>query len=301
MQVSVVVPAYQADATLHACVASLLRQNFRGSFEVVVCASADTVHGLPQLGTDPRLRLITHVPRLGAAAARNRAAAQARGEGIAFTDADVVVREDWLQRLVDASGGRRCVAGAVRNGTPHSLIGSAEYLMQFIDLHPNRRPRSVHFGATCNLFLPRVLWVSMGPFPEDMDGGEDTLMTARLIKEDLFVFEREALVFHLNRTRFNDFLRHQYAFGCFSARLARRGPGLGGSTLRQTLQTHAALAPVAAVAKICWIYFRAVTLGRTLALTALRCFPLILLGVGAWGVGLFVESIRQSGGERSET
>ncbi len=238
--VSVVIPAYRANRTLNRCLESVLQQQFVGSFEVIVCASADNAEELPTLERDPRLRLTSAVPRLSAAAARNRGAGEASGEAIAFTDADVVVAKDWLQRLVEASGGTKCVAGSVENGTPESLIGSAEYLMQFIDLHPRRKPDAVHFGATCNLFFPRDLWQASGPFPEGMDGGEDTLITAALRRQGLFTFERGAVVRHLNRTRFGDFMRHQYGFGRFSARLARSDVQLAASELRQALQSHVA-------------------------------------------------------------
>jgi glycosyltransferase involved in cell wall biosynthesis len=290
--VSVVIPAYKANKTLYRCVESVLQQDFPGSLEVVVCASGDDYGELPTLLPDPRLRLTSSVPRLSAAVARNRGAEEARGEGIAFADADVLVSKDWLQRLVHASAGTRCVAGSVGNGTPESLIGSAEYLMQFIDVHPERKPDAVHFGATCNLYFPRALWESSGPFPEEMDGGEDTLVTAALRRQGLFVFEGRALVYHLNRTGLYQFVRHQYEFGRFSARIARSDVLLAGTRLRQRLQSHVALVPVAVMGKICWIYFRVFTLDRGLVPTAIRCLPLIVCGVCAWGVGLLVEGFR---------
>jgi len=292
VDVSVVIPSYGSGPALQQCVASVLNQSFAGSFEVVVFASADTDEQLPKLPGDPRLRRLTGVPRVAAAVARNRAAAEAQGSAIAFTDADVVVAEDWLQRLAVASGGVRCVAGSVVNGTPHSTVGTAEYLLQFVDLHPRRRPTAVHFGATCNLYLPLGLWAAEGPFREGMDGGEDTLMTAGLRSKGLFAFEPTARVAHVNRTRLVDFVRHQYGFGKFSARLARLGPGVAASPLRRRLQCHPALAPLAVAGKLGWVVYRAVECDRALGRTVLRCLPALVTGVAAWGAGLMVEGIR---------
>jgi len=298
VDVSVVIPSYGSGAALQQCLASVLNQSFAGSFEVIVFTSADTDEQLPELPGDPRLRRLTGVPRVAAAVARNRAAAGAQGNAIAFTDADVVVAEDWLQRLASASGGVRCVGGSVVNGTPHSTIGTAEYLLQFVDLHPRRRPPAVHFGATCNLYLPLELWVAEGPFPEDMNGGEDTLLTAGLRSQGLFVFEPGARVAHVNRTRFSDFVRHQFQFGKFSARLARLGPGVAGTPLRRRLQCHAALAPLAAAGKLGWVVYRALGCDRALGRTVLRCLPALVTGVAAWGAGLTVEGIRCGGAGR---
>lgn len=286
-----VVPAYRAGSTLSRCLASLLNQRFDGTYEVVVCASADEPSTLPRPPDDPRLRLLTHVPRLGAAAARNRAAATARGELIAFTDADVVAEPDWLARLAGASSRFPCVAGSVRNGTPASVVGTAEYLLEFIDLHPRRRPRDVHFGATCNLLLRRDLWEEWGPFPEYLHGGEDTLLTVRLRKRGLFGFEPQAAVRHLNRCDPRSFLTHQYGFGRFTARLALLGPEYSGGSVRSTLTRYPSLAPVAAALRVAWVYGRLATVEPSEFLPALRCAPAVTAGSLAWAAGLVAEQL----------
>ncbi|HUC36664.1 MAG TPA: glycosyltransferase family A protein, partial [Acidimicrobiales bacterium] len=125
--ISVVVPAYRA-STLSECLAGILEQHTSEPFEVVVALSSDLGSEPPAIPSDPRLRVLSHVPRLGAAAARNRAVAASRGRLIAFTDADVMVSRDWLAGLSNASGGTYCVAGSVLNGTPRSAAGTVEYL-----------------------------------------------------------------------------------------------------------------------------------------------------------------------------
>ncbi len=159
--ISVIVPAYRAPG-LARCVERLLGQQLDEPVEVIVCVSADFSAELPRLADHPRLQVLTHVPRLPAAVARNRAVACSRGRMIAFTDADAMAEPEWLARLVEASAGRFCAAGSVRNGTPESAAGTAEYLVEFLDLHPARSARSLWHGATCNLRLPRKLWLELG-------------------------------------------------------------------------------------------------------------------------------------------
>lgn len=295
IEVSIVVPAYRADFTIARCLSSLLNQDFPGGYEVILCVSADEPAELPSLDKHPRLKVLTHVPRLGAAAARNRAAAEARGRLIAFTDADVVADAGWLARLVSAADFRPCVAGSVLNGTPESTIGTAEYLLEFVDLHPARKPEAVHFGATCNLILERVLWEEAGPFPEDLEGGEDTLLTMDLRERGLFTFAPEAAVNHLNRTRMIAFLRHQYRFGRFTARLAVMDRTYAGGPLRATLTRYASLAPIAAVLRVGWVYWRLATIDRQLLVGSLRCLPAVVAGSVAWGAGLVAQRIRERG------
>lgn len=293
IEVSIVVPAYRADGTIAQSLSSLLNQDFRGGYEVILCVSADESGELPSLEKHPRLKVLAHVPRLGAAAARNRAAAEARGRLIAFTDADVVANAGWLQRMASAADRSPCVGGSVLNGTPESIVGTAEYLLEFVDLHPARNPEAVHFGATCNLIIERVLWEESGPFPEDLEGGEDTLLTMGLRRRGLFAFAPEAAVHHMNRTRTVAFLRHQFLFGRFTARLAVMDGQHSGGPVRATLTRYASLAPLAALLRVGWVYRRLATLDRQLLVTSVRCLPAVAAGSAAWGAGLVAQRIRE--------
>ncbi|MBK5925901.1 glycosyltransferase family 2 protein [Rhodobaculum claviforme] len=85
---SIVVPAYNAAATLGATLESLVRQTL-GDFEVVVVddGSSDATGALVRQLGDPRVRLVRQNNR-GLAGARNTGIAHARGAFIGFCDAD---------------------------------------------------------------------------------------------------------------------------------------------------------------------------------------------------------------------
>ena len=297
IDVSVIVPAYRASETLGPCVESLLGQRFSGRFEVIVVVSADHESQLPALRDDPALTVVPRVPRLGAAAARNLGADVARGDALAFVDADVIARDGWLAALHAAADGDRsgagadlsdavgdlCVAGAVANGTPTSVAGTVEYLVEFFDLSPSRTEPSEH-GATCNLLVPRGLWETHGPFPEDMDGCEDTWLTTRARAADRLRFAPEAVVEHLNRQRLATVLRHQYELGGSHARLAVFQGTVPTAPLRHGV--------AATVERIRHLYRM---LGHWQAperARARRLAPLVLAGFCAWGAGLIMESVR---------
>ena len=283
IEVSVVVPAYRAEATLGSCLQSLFEQQLAGRFEIVVVVSADTPEGLPTLPDHPLLRVVTRTPRHSAAAARNLGVALARGRTIAFTDADVIVPPDWLDRLTAADGGDSCVAGSVANGTLASVPGTVEYLVEFFDLTPARSRPAWH-GATCNLLVPRALWDAYGPFPEDMGGCEDTLLTTWLRDAGRFRFAPEASVLHLNRQRMREVLAHQWMKGATHARL--------GVKLGETPAAPVSEGVRATYGRVLYLYRRLAEwtpeeLGR-----ARRLGPLVLAAFGAWGLGLIVESRR---------
>jgi GT2 family glycosyltransferase len=295
-EVSIVVPAYRAPPTLSGTIESLLAQGPEVPSEVIVVASAEHERDLPSLPSDPRLRVLTHVPGMPAATARNRGAAVARGELLAFADADVVAPPGWLRRLVEASDGRRCVAGSVLNGTPRSLVGTAEYVIQFLDLHPGRPVRTAWHGATCNLLLPRALFELHGPFAEDMTGGEDTLLTVALRELGLFVFAPDAPITHLNRTTARQMLVHQYEFGRFTAQLGRRS-----AYKLRPLVRYWPLAPAAVAGRLVSAYGRVAAWYRGGRVRAVLALPLVVAGLASWGAGLMAEGLRLSLGAAGRT
>ena len=283
IEVSVVVPAYRAQATLGQCVQSLLAQRFTGSFEVLVVVSADRADELPALPRHPSLSVLLRTPRHYAAAARNLGVAAARGRAIAFTDADVVAPPDWLQRLTAAGDGDCCVAGSVGNGTPASVAGTVEYLVEFFDLNP-ARPRPAWHGGTCNLLVPRVLWDAYGPFPVGMGGCEDTLFTTRLREAGRFRFAADAWVLHLNRQRMLDVLAHQRMKGATHAQLSAQ--------LGNTPAAPVASGVKATLGRVVYLYRRLAEWAPQELGRALRLGPLVLATFAAWGVGLIAESLR---------
>jgi glycosyltransferase involved in cell wall biosynthesis len=289
--VSIVVPAYRSERTLSRCLESLKAQTFNGRIEIIVVVSADDEAALPDERDEPGLTWLRRVPRLSAAEARNAGAALARGSALAFTDADVVVSRCWLAELIAVSQGRWCAAGSVATGTPHSLAGTIEYLVEFFDLTPARSGSPVH-GATCNLLMPRSLWDGYGPFPEGMGGCEDTWITARLRSDGLFRFAAAAVVHHLNREQLGEVLVHQYQLGRAHARLAAHLGELPSAPVTAGI--------AATVARIRYFY-RTVAAWTPHALPrALTLAPLILAGFSAWGLGLTRGLIALARANRSE-
>lgn len=104
-RVSVVIPAYNAEHTIHAAVASALSQSM-SEVEVVVCDDASKDRTLEVLRSipDPRLVILHNDSNLGPGGARDRAISAACGKWIAVLDADDVWHEHRLQVLLDAVG-----------------------------------------------------------------------------------------------------------------------------------------------------------------------------------------------------
>ena len=99
--ISIIVPVYNAEKFLPACVESLLGQTY-GRLEVILVndGSKDGSAALcdTYAARDSRVRVI-HQENRGVSAARNAGLDQAAGTYVAFVDADDYVEPDFLERL----------------------------------------------------------------------------------------------------------------------------------------------------------------------------------------------------------
>lgn len=104
---SVIIPVYNGQETLGEQLAALARQTTDRPFEVVVCdnGSTDQTRGVVAewIGRVPGLRMVDASGVQGPSHARNRGIMEARGELLAFCDADDVVADDWLDLLLAAA------------------------------------------------------------------------------------------------------------------------------------------------------------------------------------------------------
>lgn len=107
--VSIIVPVYNAQATLGRCVGSVLAQDYR-DFELLLVddGSADASGALcDRFAADERVRVF-HTDNNGVSAARNRGIAEAAGEYLQFVDSDDWIAPTATGRLVETAQNQRC-------------------------------------------------------------------------------------------------------------------------------------------------------------------------------------------------
>lgn len=102
IEISVVIAAHNAAATLAEQLDALATQDYNGAWEVIVAVqpSSDDTRAVAESRAKERVRVIEAYDQMGAGYARNVGVSEARGEWIAFCDADDVVTRSWLSELV---------------------------------------------------------------------------------------------------------------------------------------------------------------------------------------------------------
>lgn len=96
-KISVLIPFYNAESTLAACLESVSRSKY-GNFEVI-CIDDRSTDGSAGIAAKHEVRLAQMIRRSGAAAARNLAASLADGEIFFFMDADVLAPSQLLSDI----------------------------------------------------------------------------------------------------------------------------------------------------------------------------------------------------------
>jgi len=114
--VSVMMPAFNAEAYIQTAIDSLIHQSYE-AWELIVIddGSTDSTPKIVRGYADPRIRMY-HQPNGGEASARNAALHHLRGEYIAFLDTDDIFLPHHLQVMVDLLASNDDLGGVYTDG-----------------------------------------------------------------------------------------------------------------------------------------------------------------------------------------
>ncbi len=199
--VSVVVPVRDDLQTLARCLEALAAQSYpRNRFETVVVDNGSTSDLRSVRAQFPWIRLLReHTP--GSYAARNAGVRAARGELIAFTDADCIPETEWLERGVrrfmdepecGLVGGRIVVTP--KGTCPENV---AELFEIRTALLQDEYIGVGGFAATANLITSKRVMDDVGLFDTDFKSTGDAEWSRRVCSGGYrVVYAREAVVCH---------------------------------------------------------------------------------------------------------
>jgi O-antigen biosynthesis protein len=214
-KVSVVICAYNAADTLEDCLASLDRLTYP-DYEVILVndGSRDATGDIARRHT--RVRIID-VPNAGLSAARNVGLAEARGEIIAYTDADTRVDPDWLTFLIQPFQ----TSDVVGSGGPNVVPADDPPIAQCVARAPGGPThvllddRIAEHVPGCNMAFRRDALLAIGGFnPIYLRAGDDVDVCWRLQARGWRIgFSAAALVWHHHRASVNAYWRQQVGYG----------------------------------------------------------------------------------------
>lgn len=215
--VSIIIPAFNASATLERALVSVAAQTYsRWEAIVVDDASADDTAAAALRRGDPRCRVIRRANRGGPSAARNDGIAAAKGDLVAFLDAD----DEWLAEKLarqiaalaahPAAGLCACDMRAVHEDGGE---GPSVFARQLPTSGPDawKALLASSFVGTSSVVAPRQLVEEVGGFDVSLAVGEDQDLFIKLARRGEVVVVPDALaIYHYRRTSYSaDYARDQ--------------------------------------------------------------------------------------------
>ena len=200
--ITVIIPLYNKEASIATALRGVLAQTYQ-DFEVVVVDDGSTDGGaaVVEQFDDPRIRLILQANG-GVSAARNRGIAEARGEHIAFLDAD----DEWMPQFLEE-------IAALIAAYPECKARATNYIFNSNGVKSPTLLRKIPFagerGVLTNYFevascshppvcsicvcIDRDLLQEIGGFPLGIKSGEDLLTWARIAVRTQWAYSMKPL------------------------------------------------------------------------------------------------------------
>jgi glycosyltransferase involved in cell wall biosynthesis len=201
-----VIPAFNAEATIGATLASVFAQRYGGEIEVIVVndGSTDGTRAVIEKFGD-RIRAIDQENR-GIAAARNTGIRAAAGEYLAFLDADDTWTEDLLAMSVPVLEKNPAVAATFADGILMDSALNAVLAPFYVGAGYDHSPTLDEMLAKgpwpiliCTLVVRRETMLAIGGFAEEFGkdyGGEDVVALLQVRERGEIAYVPEKLLRH---------------------------------------------------------------------------------------------------------
>jgi len=280
-QLSIIIASYDSGNLIKGCLESLRNQNTDQLLEIIVVDSS--LNGVSNLikETFPDVKLCQFSERKFCGDARNVGLSVAKGEIIAFIDADCSADQNWVNQILQAhQSSHLAIGGAIGNANPQSLIGWASYFCEFSQWMPGSPLRNMADIAGANMSYKKRAFEEYGLFIEGTYSSDTEFHWRLRRNRDSLQFVPSILVFHHNIDRLGRFLSHEFEHGRSFASV-RTNSQCFCKFRRWIYTTFSFLMPP-------WLFFK-IGLNnlknRTYLLHFLKAWPLLTLGLIAWSLG----------------
>jgi len=278
---SVIIPSYNCARYIGHLLQSLQKQNTDYAFEVIIVDS----------GTDDTaelvrrdfswVNLVRSETRLHPGQGRNLGIENAKTDLFLFTDTDCRVGELWVNDIVNGyRAGKQIIVGPVMNGTPRSIWGTVEYLLEFFDSWNVRNGVKIGPCGTLNVFFTRDIFTKYGPFDIYLNGSDSRFFRRTLAGGASIYWQSDVRVWHHNRTKLRAVIRNQFKLGKGAAKTGREFKSRNSFMVEHPYLIP--LVPILRSIRIGWILLRKCPQNF---LIYLLLYPLALAGLIVHGYG----------------
>lgn len=198
--VSVIIPAYNESLMLERTLPALNKINYKKDrYEIIVVDNGST-DGTEKISAKYNAKVILFPEGKTIAAVRNRGALEAKGDVLAFLDADCLVTENWLLNAVKSFKNGVGVVGS-KGLDPLYVSTWVQNCRSKIIRRSKEEPIYVDWLSSVNMLLKKDLFDQVGGFDEKLETCEDADIGFRLNKITKILFNPKVKAYHLREPK----------------------------------------------------------------------------------------------------
>lgn len=211
MNISVIIPIYNANTYLPDLFKSLDENSFNEDDEILLIDNGSTDDSLKlckeQEQRCPNLyRVLSFTEKAGSYAARNYGVRNAKGDLLVFTDGDTKPVPSWIDVIRNSARKDVVLAGKIQLEVVNKCLWELYDNLTHLNSEKNAQNSNV---ATANMAVHKIDFERVGFFEERFSGG-DYDWSRRAKEAGLEIkFNKDALVYHPTRKTFDQILKKE--------------------------------------------------------------------------------------------
>ncbi|MFW5781093.1 MAG: glycosyltransferase, partial [Bacteroidota bacterium] len=191
---------------------SIEQQKEKGLFEVLFVDNGSNdgtsalihsfIDGHPELDC----RVLVYVEKKSSYAARNFGVEHAKGDIFAFTDADCILRDDYIQNIVNVFSSLES-QNLILSGNIELMVENPRNIWENFDQSSFLQNKSSHLVnkvATANMVVSKETFFQVGYFLEVRSTGDSEWSQRSVQKGNKIEFHPDILVYHPTRKTFGE-------------------------------------------------------------------------------------------------
>jgi glycosyltransferase involved in cell wall biosynthesis len=183
MTISFIVPLYNEEKSIALCLDSIIGEIREGD-EIIVVDNGSTDNSLTIVRSYEAVRVLER-PGIFIGALRNVGAMSAKGDILAFIDADCVVCRNWRKHVLNSFNNQDIAAC----GSKYELPANACWIEKAWFSQRNKTAGSANYINSGNLAVSKTVFAEIGGFDANLVTGEDAELGWRLRSRGYTVWE----------------------------------------------------------------------------------------------------------------
>lgn len=240
LMISVIIPVYNGEKTIGACLSALHEQTLKPD-EIIVVDDGSS-DGTKETIKKSRATILLEQNHKGPASARNAGAKRAKGSILLFTDADCIPDKDWVNEMADSFKNKDITGVQGRYKTMQKNSMARFVQLEIEDRYDRMRKRKhIDFIGSYAAGYRKDVFLEFGGFDESfsMASGEDPDISFKLAAAGhKMVFNENAVVYHNHVSSLGAYMKQKFWRAYWRVHLYKKHPDkiAGESYTPQTLK-----------------------------------------------------------------